>query len=257
MRDNEFSLHRVVSMFESTTPEFFLRLFESAYPNGEDQSWKDQVMNLAEAIITALCYKRDRGEIELSVETIRERLALTDLVTIQHEAKRNNWNVEVIQPLLKYLDALPGFHIHQIREPELWPPESFTTHSYITKQFISTLNEFMRLHGSDFIKRKVNTIPVSFPSVSQSKRAMVSVRIDEGLKQHAEAVMAELGLTATDAITQLYRFVAEHHKMPVVERVFTYQNTDQNTIAEPKHPAEQGEAESIILANTGASPIQK
>lgn len=252
MHDSDFSIQRGVNMFECTQPEFFVRLFESTYPIDEDLNWKDQVMLLAKAIITALCYKRDRGEIELSVETIRERLVFTELVALQYEARSNKWNVGLIHPLLKYLDSLPGFHLHEISKPELWPPESFTAHSYIVKSFIRTLDEFMRVHGQDFSKKSTHIIPVSFQSNAQSKRTMVSVRIDEGLKQHAEAVMAELGLTATDAITQLYRFVAEHHKMPVVERIFTYQNTDQNTPSVPKPSTEQTEAESAILAN--ASP---
>ncbi|HII0488155.1 TPA: type II toxin-antitoxin system RelB/DinJ family antitoxin [Klebsiella pneumoniae] len=53
------------------------------------------------------------------------------------------------------------------------------------------------------------------------KRTMLNVRIDEDLKKKAEAVLTEQGMTATDAVTALYRFIAEHRRMPVQSRIVT------------------------------------
>lgn len=53
------------------------------------------------------------------------------------------------------------------------------------------------------------------------KRTMLNVRIDEDLKKKAETVLTEQGMTATDAVTALYRFIAEHGRMPVQSRVVT------------------------------------
>ncbi|EDK4823713.1 TPA: type II toxin-antitoxin system RelB/DinJ family antitoxin [Escherichia coli] len=50
---------------------------------------------------------------------------------------------------------------------------------------------------------------------------MLNVRIDEDLKKKAEAVLTEQGMTATDAVTALYRFIAEHGRMPVQSRIVT------------------------------------
>ncbi|EPR2366142.1 TPA: type II toxin-antitoxin system RelB/DinJ family antitoxin [Escherichia coli] len=50
---------------------------------------------------------------------------------------------------------------------------------------------------------------------------MLNVRIDEDLKKKAEAVLTEQGMTATDAVTALYRFIAEHRRMPVQSRIVT------------------------------------
>ncbi|EDW8515774.1 type II toxin-antitoxin system RelB/DinJ family antitoxin [Salmonella enterica] len=55
-------------------------------------------------------------------------------------------------------------------------------------------------------------------TVSQ-KKSMINVRIDEDLKKKAEAVLTEQGMTTTDAVTALYRFIAEHGRMPVQSRV--------------------------------------
>lgn len=51
------------------------------------------------------------------------------------------------------------------------------------------------------------------------KRTMLNVRINEDLKKKAEAVLTEQGMTATDAVTALYRFIAEHGRMPVQSRI--------------------------------------
>lgn len=53
------------------------------------------------------------------------------------------------------------------------------------------------------------------------KRTMLNVRIDEDLKKKAEAVLTEQGMTTTDAVTALYRFIAEHGRMPVQSRIVT------------------------------------
>ncbi|HFQ7030048.1 TPA: type II toxin-antitoxin system RelB/DinJ family antitoxin [Yersinia enterocolitica] len=63
-----------------------------------------------------------------------------------------------------------------------------------------------------------------------TKRVMLTVRIDDRLKKQAEANLAQLGLTATDAVTQLYRFIAEHGRMPVTERIVTFDDAHEFTL---------------------------
>ncbi|WP_227641600.1 type II toxin-antitoxin system RelB/DinJ family antitoxin [Klebsiella pneumoniae] len=57
----------------------------------------------------------------------------------------------------------------------------------------------------------------------RTKSAQLTVRLDEALKHQAEINLEKLGLTATDAVTRLYRFIAEHGRMPVEERIVTYE----------------------------------
>lgn len=51
-----------------------------------------------------------------------------------------------------------------------------------------------------------------------SNKTVLTIRLNDELKQRAEAKLNPLGLTPTDAVTQLYRFIAEHGRMPVTER---------------------------------------
>jgi DNA-damage-inducible protein J len=48
-----------------------------------------------------------------------------------------------------------------------------------------------------------------------SKSAYVRARIEPGLKMQAEAIFNELGVTATQVITMLYKQVSRKHEIPL------------------------------------------
>ncbi|WP_459515097.1 type II toxin-antitoxin system RelB/DinJ family antitoxin [Erwinia amylovora] len=60
-----------------------------------------------------------------------------------------------------------------------------------------------------------------FDRKKRAKSAQLTVRLDEQLKKRAELRMEAMGLTATDAVEQLYRYIAEHGRMPLATRVVT------------------------------------
>lgn len=53
------------------------------------------------------------------------------------------------------------------------------------------------------------------------KTSFVRARIEPVLKDEAEHVLDELGITPTQAVTMLYKYVAREHKWPVPTRVLT------------------------------------
>lgn len=55
----------------------------------------------------------------------------------------------------------------------------------------------------------------------RSKTAQLTVRLDEQLKKRTELRLDVMGITATDAVEQLYRYIAEHGRMPLATRVVT------------------------------------
>ncbi|MEN4545916.1 type II toxin-antitoxin system RelB/DinJ family antitoxin [Pantoea agglomerans] len=55
----------------------------------------------------------------------------------------------------------------------------------------------------------------------RAKTAQLTVRLDEQLKKRAELRLDVMGITATDAVEQLYRYIAEHGRMPLATRVVT------------------------------------
>lgn len=79
--------------------------------------------------------------------------------------------------------------------------------------------------------------------MNKGKRVMLTVRINEQLKQQAEERMEPLGLTATEAVNMLYRFIAEHGRMPLMERTYTF---DYSGPGEMFNPLEGNAPGSVI-----------
>ena len=49
-----------------------------------------------------------------------------------------------------------------------------------------------------------------FERKKRAKNAQLTVRLDEQLKKRAELRLEAMGMTATEAVEQLYRFIADH-----------------------------------------------
>ncbi len=62
------------------------------------------------------------------------------------------------------------------------------------------------------------------------------MRLDEQLKKRAELRLEAMGMTATEAVEQLYRFIADHGRMPVTERIVTFDIQSQRGRATPLNP---------------------
>ncbi|WP_130471808.1 type II toxin-antitoxin system RelB/DinJ family antitoxin [Candidatus Magnetaquicoccus inordinatus] len=52
-----------------------------------------------------------------------------------------------------------------------------------------------------------------------SKSEMIRARIEPAIKQDAEAILSELGLSVTEAITMFYRQVVLHRGLPFLVRL--------------------------------------
>ncbi len=68
-----------------------------------------------------------------------------------------------------------------------------------------------------------------------SKSARIEVRVDETLKQAAEAVFAQLGMSPSEAIRLFYRQVELHNGLPFEVRVLNEDTLDAMREVE-QHP---------------------
>ncbi|AAY61186.1 addiction module antitoxin, RelB/DinJ family protein [Rickettsia felis str. Pedreira] len=65
-----------------------------------------------------------------------------------------------------------------------------------------------------------------------TKSAFIRARVDPELKEEAENVLDELGITPTQAVTMLYKYVAREHKWPTTIKIpnavtlKTFESTD-------------------------------
>lgn len=77
-----------------------------------------------------------------------------------------------------------------------------------------------------------------FERKKRAKNAQLTVRLDEQLKKRAELRLEAMGMTATEAVEQLYRFIADHGRMPVTERIVTFDILSQRGRAIALNPAD-------------------
>ncbi|HBR4215952.1 TPA: type II toxin-antitoxin system RelB/DinJ family antitoxin, partial [Klebsiella pneumoniae] len=88
------------------------------------------------------------------------------------------------------------------------------------------------------------------PERRRTKSAQLTVRLDEQLKKRAELRLESMGMTATEAVEQLYRFIAEHGRMPLQIRVVT-EDAPQPAIPDRRHHFLSGTGSvQTILDNT-------
>ncbi|MFY9589727.1 type II toxin-antitoxin system RelB/DinJ family antitoxin [Rickettsia endosymbiont of Halotydeus destructor] len=52
-----------------------------------------------------------------------------------------------------------------------------------------------------------------------TKSAFIRARVEPELKEEAENVLDELGITPTQAVTMLYKYVAREHKWPTTIKI--------------------------------------
>ena len=52
-----------------------------------------------------------------------------------------------------------------------------------------------------------------FERKKRAKNAQLTVRLDEQLKKRAELRLEAMGMTATEAVEQLYRYIADHGRI--------------------------------------------
>ncbi|MGQ8729725.1 type II toxin-antitoxin system RelB/DinJ family antitoxin [Enterobacter hormaechei] len=77
-----------------------------------------------------------------------------------------------------------------------------------------------------------------FERKKRAKNAQLTVRLDEQLKKRAELRLEAMDMTATEAVEQLYRFIADHGRMPVTERIVTFDIQSQRGRAIALNPAD-------------------
>ncbi|EDB6678034.1 hypothetical protein AIB98_10840 [Salmonella enterica subsp. enterica serovar Tennessee] len=88
-----------------------------------------------------------------------------------------------------------------------------------------------------------------FERKKRAKSAQLTVRLDEQLKKRAELRLEAMGMTATEAVEQLYRFIAEHGRMPLQIRIVT-EDALPVSPNERQHAVSGAGAEQALLDNT-------
>jgi intracellular multiplication protein IcmO len=139
--------------FADGEASFLLQMLASLLPkaSGDSAQWQNKALNMIDAVIRVLCYKRAMGEMSTSIPTIRHYLALDNLVQFYIEGRDGKLPELAYLPIKAYFEtALPGFVPGLASQPELWSQEVRNQHGYLTGQFARILSMMMDSYGHIF-----------------------------------------------------------------------------------------------------------
>lgn len=130
---------------------------------GGGDMWKGRAISLISAIMMALVFMRDKGEILLDVDIIREYLILDTIIKMN---KRKDLPPHIRASLRGYLVSLPGYQ-------EGIPKQNDTVmeqHGYLQMQFTKLLGSLADQYGFIF---KTNLGEVNFKDIVLNRRILV------------------------------------------------------------------------------------
>ena len=139
--------------FSDGSSDFLLQLLASLLPkaSGDGLGWRDKAINLVDAILRTLCYKRARSELVLTIGVIRHYLALHNLVQFYIDGREGRLPENAFLPIKSYFETgLPGFNPDLAKEPGEWDPDVFSQHGYLAGQLSRTLAMMMDSYGHIF-----------------------------------------------------------------------------------------------------------
>lgn len=142
-----------LNSFSDGAADFLLQLMASLLPaaSGDGAQWQQKALNMIDAVLRTLCYKRAKGEIDISIGVIRHYLALQNLVKLYIEGQEGKIPELAYLPIKAYFETgLPGFNPQLVNDPTKWDPEVFNQHGYLTGQFSRTLGMMMDTYGFIF-----------------------------------------------------------------------------------------------------------
>jgi intracellular multiplication protein IcmO len=113
---------------------------------GDGDMWKGRASTMLKGLLKALVYKRDRGEINLDIEIIRDYMPLDKMVAMATDDALPERAKSQIQ---KYLLELPGYSeedaaINQING------EAYKQHNFLTMQLSEVMTDLSDTYGHIF-----------------------------------------------------------------------------------------------------------
>lgn len=136
--------------FYDASADFNSQLVQSLLPkvSGEGVQWQQKAVSMFDALVTALSYLRSRGEVEISVQTFREYMALPKLVELY---LRNDLPEDASVPIKSYLETgLPGFDPAKVKAKKPLDNVAYEQHGYRTGQFTKTFSMLADTYGHIF-----------------------------------------------------------------------------------------------------------
>lgn len=117
---------------------------------GGDDMWKGRAVAMLKSLMHALCDKRDRNEIELSIEEIRSHMTLDKIIAI---AQDEGLEPEATKSIMHYLEELPGFRMDDMFAGKL-NAECYKQHGFLQMQLTEVMGDlsstYKHIYGSAY-----------------------------------------------------------------------------------------------------------
>ena len=134
--------------------------------DGGGDMWKGRAISLISAIMLALIYMRDQGEILLDVDMIREYLILDNIIKLYKDKRAVPFPPHIRNSIKAYLVSLPGFQEKAEKQSET----VLEQHGFLQMQFTRILGSLADDYGFIF---KTNLGEVNFRDVVLKRRILV------------------------------------------------------------------------------------
>lgn len=157
------------NMFAEAPMDFLSELLTSMLPKaeGDAATWQQKAINMMKAVVRIACFLRSRGELEVSVQTLRDFMALPRLIKIFRDAANNpgKYPVDAISAVQTYLTTGISWSPSGTEPAKRWKfaalddTEEFqekisdqtqTQHGYLTNQFLAPLSMLADTYGHIF-----------------------------------------------------------------------------------------------------------
>ena len=134
-------IERIRSLLNSGTPDQVTDALLGLLPDPDPRDmWYQRARALTLALTTALCELRDRGEIELTPQLLREHLQLgrghegSGLIPLHLRALNGELSEEATRQLRGFFDTLPGFSLEAALRGEKQPVRTIKQTGYLMMQ---------------------------------------------------------------------------------------------------------------------------
>lgn len=132
---------------------------------GDGDMWKGRALALLGAVLKALSVMRDRAELDLDVEAIRDHLPLNTVVDL---SQRTDLPESAISPIKKYLLELPGFTEDDAMMGNI-SNKAYEQHAFLTMQLTEVMGDLSETYGHIF---KATRGEVDFRDVVFNRRIL-------------------------------------------------------------------------------------
>ena len=114
---------------------------------GGDDMWKGRASSMLGSLLKVLTEMRNKGEIDLDIDQIRERMPLDRIIELSQ--RDNDLSESAIDSIKKYLADLPGYKEDDALMDSV-EQKAYEQHGYLTMQLTEVMSDLAETYGHIF-----------------------------------------------------------------------------------------------------------